>query len=102
MRKDDKIREGLERILSEQENPDRVEGVLNRLVNSNAIRSIPDRLWVVRERIKELRSETEELSSLLEYHSGSRLSQLVEVLTQAEKLTEETMTLTTRQAPLFR
>ena len=94
MRKEEKLREGLNRLLSERENPDKVEGVLNRLITPEENRSIPDRLWVIRERIKELRSEAEDLSSLLEYHSGSRLSQVVDVLTQAEKLTEETMSQT--------
>lgn len=97
MRKEKDIRESLNRLLTEQENSDKVGEVLDRITGMN--RSIPDRLWVLRERIKGMREEAEDLSSLLEYHSGSRLSQVVDVLTQAEKLTEETMTLTTGQAP---
>ena len=97
MKKDKKLREGLNGFLSEQADPAKVEGVLNRMTDGD--KSVPERLWVLWTRIKELRGEAENLSSLLEYHSGSRLSQVVDVLTQAESLTEETMTLTTGKAP---
>ena len=53
--------------------------------------SVPDRLWVVRERIRSLRDEVGELTGLTGYHSGSRLSRVVDVLSQAETLTEEAM-----------
>lgn len=101
--KEKSFRNDLNRILSTKEDPSKVEGIMNRLVGEQEppidTRSIPDRLWVLWTRIKEMRSEAGDLSSLLEYHSGSRLSQVVDVLTQAEKLTEETMTLTTGQTP---
>lgn len=96
MRKDKKLREGLERLLSEQEDPAKVERVVNRLTGQG---SIPDRLWVLWTRVKGLTEETEDLSSELEYHSGSRLSQVIDHLKQAETLISETMTLTTGQTP---
>lgn len=103
--KEKEIREGLNRLLSERENPDKVEGVLNRLIGEQGTpvenKSIPDRLWVLRERIKGLRSEAEDLSSLLEYHSGSRLSRVIDLLNQAEDLTEEAGLLTTGQISKF-
>ena len=60
-------------------------------------RSVPDRLWVVRERIRGMRSEVEDLSSLMNNHSGSCLSQVIDLLNQAEDLTDETMSLSMGQ-----
>ena len=101
--KEKEIREGLNRLLSERENPDKVKGVLNRLIGEQGTpvenKSVPDRLWVLRERIKNLTEEAENLSPLLGYHSGSRLSQVIDLLNKAQDLTEETMSLTTEQAP---
>ena len=94
MKNDRQIRENLNRLLSEREDSDRIGELFDRMTGSN--RSIPDRIYVLRERIKALRTEAEDLSSLLGCHSGSRLSQVVEALNQAETLTEETMNLTTR------
>lgn len=94
--KEKAIKEGLERLLKEQDSQ-KVGEVFDRMTGQN--RSVPDRLWSLRERIKNLTEETEDLSSLLEYHSGSRLSQVIDHLKQAETLTEETMSLTTNQAP---
>lgn len=62
-------------------------------------RAVPERLWVLWTRIKELRTEAEDLTCLLKYHSGSRLSQVVDVLKQAEDLTSETMSETTGRTP---
>ena len=79
----------------EQARPeDRVEGTEER-----QDRSVPDRLWVVRERLRGMRSEVEDLSDRMDYHSSSCLSQVIDLLNQAESLTEETMSLTTGQAP---
>lgn len=94
--KEKAIKEGLERLLKEQDSQ-KVGEVFDRMTGQN--RSVPDRLWSLRERIKGLTEEAEDLSSLLEYHSGSRLSQVIDHLKQAETLTEETMSLTTNQAP---
>ena len=97
MKKDEKLRRGLNGFLSEQDVPAKVEGVLNRMTDGD--KSVPERLWVLWTRIKELRTEAEDLSSLLEYHSGSRLSQVVDSLTQAESLTDETISLTRGETP---
>jgi len=94
MNKNEKLRAGAKNLFSETRRPSEA---IDRLIHGTD-RSVPDKLWSLRERIKGLRSEAEELSSLMDYHSGSRLSQVVDVLTQAEKLTEETMSLT-GQAP---
>lgn len=97
MKNDKKLREGLNDILSKQEDSSKVEGLLNRLTDID--RSIPDRLWVIRERIRGLSEEAEELTNLMEHRSGSRLSQVIDLLNQAQDLTEETMSLTIEQAP---
>ena len=95
MKKDKEIREGLNRLLSEPTDPTRGERFLNKLTGQG---SIPERLSSLREKLGGLMVEAEDLSSLLGYHSGSRLSQVIDHLKQAETLTEETMTLTTGQA----
>ena len=92
--KEKAIKEGLERLLKEQDSQ-KVGEVFDRMVGQN--QSIPDRLWVLWTRVKGMTEEAEDLSSLLEYHSGSRLSQVIDHLKQAETLTEETMSLTTNQ-----
>ena len=92
--KEKEIKESLERLLNERD-PQKVGDVFDRMTGQN--RSVPDRLWSLRERIKNLTEEAEDLSSLLECHSGSRLSQVIDHLKQAETLTEETMSLTTNQ-----
>lgn len=93
MAKTDKLRESIDRILSEHGDPAQVDRVVSKLTGDL---SVPDRLWVLRRRLEELKGETEDLSSLLEYHSGSRLSQVIDHLTEAVSLTEETMNLTTK------
>lgn len=92
MKKDKEIREGLNRLLSEPTDPTRGERVLNKLTGQG---SIPERLSSLREKLGGLMVEAGDLSNLMEYHSGSRLSRVVDLLKQAEALTEETMTLTT-------
>ena len=94
--KKQKVGEGLNRVLSES-TPANSDEVLNKLTGSE--KSISDRLWVIRERIRGMRSEVEDLSSLMDYHSGSCLSQVIDLLNQAESLTDETMSLTMGQAP---
>ena len=94
--KEKEIKESLERLLNERD-PQKVGDVFDRMTGQN--RSVPDRLWSLRERIKNLTEESEDLSSLLECHSGSRLSQVIDHLKQAETLISETMSLTTGQAP---
>ena len=94
--KEKAIKEGLERLLKEQDSQ-KVGEVFDRMVGQN--QSIPDRLWVLWTRVKGMTEEAEDLSSLLEYHSGSRLSQVIDHLKQAETLISETMSLTTGQAP---
>ena len=93
MRKDEQLRESLNEVLSDKGNPDKVREVFDRLTGLN--RSVPDRLWVLKKRIGELRSEAEDLSGLTDYQQGSLLSRVVDVLTQAETLTDEALTLTT-------
>ena len=83
----DIVGEGQEIPSEEQLNKERQERVIN------------ERLWVLWNRIKDLRREAESLSGLMRYHSGSRLSQVVDVLTQAENLTDETMSLRTKETP---
>lgn len=90
MNKDKKLREGMNNLFSGSREPSEA---IDKLINGTD-RSVPDKLWSLRERIKGLRSEAEELSSLLGYHSGSRLSQVVDVLSQAERLTDETLSQT--------
>lgn len=97
--KKQKVEEGLNDILSKQEDSSQVEGLLNRLTDID--RSIPDRLRVVCETIKGLRSEVEDLSGLLEYHSSFRLAQVIDLLNKAEDLTGEAELLTTGQGERF-
>lgn len=101
--KEKSFRDDLNRILSTKEDPSKVEGIMNRLVGEQEppidTRSIPDRLWVLWTRIKEMRTEADDLSLVLREHSGSRLPEVVEHLTQAENLTSETMSETTGQTP---
>lgn len=102
MKKDSIIRENLNKVLSQKEDPSKVENIMNKIIGGDGPiddRSIPDRLWVLWTRIKEMRTEAEDLTCLLKYHSGSRLSQVVDVLKQAEELTSETMSETTGQTP---
>lgn len=93
--KETKLRESLNRLLNEHGDPAQVDRVISKLTGQREDLSVPDRLWVLRRRLEELKGETEDLSSLLEYHSGSRLSQVIDHLTEAVSLTEETMNLTT-------
>ena len=101
--KEKELREGLNRLLSERENPTAGERGLNRLfgepMTPDESRSVSDRLWALRERVRELREEAENLSSLLDQHFGSRLSLVDDLLTQIDDLTDETMSLMTKGAP---
>ena len=97
MKKEQKIREGLNDLLSKREDSSKVEGVLNRLTDID--RSVSDRLWVLWTRIKGMREEAEELTNLIGHQAGSRLSQVIDILNQAETLTGETMSLTMGQSP---
>lgn len=65
---------------------EQIERTFNRLTGNI---SVPDKLWALRENIKNLRSQSDELSSELPYHQGSKLSQVVDLLNQAESLTGE-------------
>lgn len=95
-KKEQAIREGVDRLLSQKSNPAQIDRLVRTLTGTDIEeRSIPERLGILLTRIRELREETGDLSGLLEYHSGSRLSQVVDLLNQAEVLTEETMRQTT-------
>lgn len=96
MRKEEKLREGLNRLLSEPTDPTQAERVLNKLTGQG---SIPERLSAIKDKIVGLRSDVEGLSSLMEYHSGPHLSRVIDVLNQAEDLTEEAISLTSGQNP---
>lgn len=97
------LRQDIDRILSTREDPSKVEGMMNRLLGEQEPpinnRSVPDWLWVLWTRIKELRTETEDLSFVLREHSGSRLPQVIDLLNRAETLTSQTMRETTGQTP---
>lgn len=94
--KEKALREGVERLLSERTDPSRIDRIVKAMTGTDVQnRSVPDRLLNLSSLIKNLREETEDLSGLLEYHSGSRLSQVIDLLNQAQVLTEETIRQTT-------
>ena len=90
------FREGLDRLLSERTDPGKIDRIVRTLTGSEN-RSVPERLGSLLDRLRDLREETGDLSGLLEYHSGSRLSRVIDLLNQAEVLTEETLRQTTGQ-----
>lgn len=96
MNKTNRLRESIDSLLNEHGDPAQVERVIDRLTGQREDLSVPDRLWVLKRRLEEMREEAEDLSSLLGYHSGSRLSQVIDHLRGAEDLTSETISLTTR------